>query len=122
MNAEPQVEESPLAFLERRLATLDEEREKVTDSIAIFNGKAPKSRRPKPKALPAGPKKARRKRRGGKRADQAVALIEKKPGISASDIAKAMKIKPNYLYRVLGDLEKEGRVDKNGRNYSPPAK
>jgi predicted Rossmann fold nucleotide-binding protein DprA/Smf involved in DNA uptake len=121
MNAS-QTEESPLAFLERRLTTLDEEREKVTDAIAIFNGRAPKSRRPKPKALPAGPKKAR-KRRGGKRADQAVALIEKKPGISASDIAKAMKIKPNYLYRVLGDLEKEGRVIKDGRTYSvPPAK
>jgi DNA-binding PadR family transcriptional regulator len=29
-----------------------------------------------------------------------------------------MKIKPNYLYRVLGDLEKEGRVTKDGRKYS----
>lgn len=120
MTTTTQTEESPLAFLERRLTALDEEREKVTDAIAIFNGKKPKSRAPKPKALPAGPKKSRRKRRGGNRADQAVALIEKKPGISASDIAKAMKIKPNYLYRVLGDLEKEGRVVKDGRSYSPP--
>ena len=30
-----------------------------------------------------------------------------------------MKIKPNYLYRVLGDLEKEGRVKKKGRKYYP---
>ena len=30
-----------------------------------------------------------------------------------------MKIKPNYLYRVLGDLEKEGRVKKDGRQYYP---
>jgi DNA-binding HxlR family transcriptional regulator len=30
-----------------------------------------------------------------------------------------MKIKPNYLYRVLGDLEKEGRVKKDGRTYHP---
>jgi DNA-binding HxlR family transcriptional regulator len=30
-----------------------------------------------------------------------------------------MKIKPNYLYRVLGDLEKEGRVKKKGRQYYP---
>ena len=30
-----------------------------------------------------------------------------------------MKIKPNYLYRVLGDLEKEGRVKKQGRKYFP---
>jgi hypothetical protein len=61
----------------------------------------------------------RRKRRGGTRADQAVQLIESQPGISASDVAKTMKIKPNYLYRVLGDLEKEGRVKKDGRQYHP---
>ena len=29
-----------------------------------------------------------------------------------------MRIKPNYLYRVLGDLEKEGRVKKSGRSYT----
>ena len=33
-----------------------------------------------------------------------------------------MKIKPNYLYRVLGDLEKEGRVKKHGRQYSSPGR
>lgn len=48
-----------------------------------------------------------------------MALIEKSPGIAASEVAKKMKIKPNYLYRVLGDLEKEGRVKKDGRKYSP---
>ncbi len=46
-------------------------------------------------------------------------LVEGNPGISASDIAKQMKIKPNYLYRVLGELEKEGRVTKKGREYHP---
>jgi len=61
----------------------------------------------------------RRRRKGGTRADQAVKLIESQPGISASDVAKTMKIKPNYLYRVLGDLEKEGRVRKDGRQYYP---
>jgi predicted Rossmann fold nucleotide-binding protein DprA/Smf involved in DNA uptake len=65
------------------------------------------------------PPRKRRKRRGGTRADQAVKLIESQPGISASDVAKTMKIKPNYLYRVLGDLEKEGRVKKDGRQYYP---
>ncbi len=67
----------------------------------------------------AGAPRRRRKRRGGTRADQAVKLIEGQPGISASDVAKTMKIKPNYLYRVLGDLEKEGRVKKKGRQYYP---
>jgi Sugar-specific transcriptional regulator TrmB. len=48
-----------------------------------------------------------------------VKLIEANPGINASEVAKTMKIKPNYLYRVLGDLEKEGRVKKKGRQYHP---
>jgi len=49
-----------------------------------------------------------------------VTLVEEQPGLSASAIAKRLKIKPNYLYRVLGDLEKEGRVRKEGRAYHPP--
>ena len=46
-------------------------------------------------------------------------LVGDNPGISASEIAKRMKIKPNYLYRVMSDLEKEGRVVKKGREYRP---
>lgn len=30
-----------------------------------------------------------------------------------------MKVEPNYLYRVLGELEKEKRVKKQGRQYFP---
>ena len=62
----------------------------------------------------AGPRTGRRRTR----ADQAVRLIKANPGISASEVAKKMRIKPNYLYRVLGELEKEGRVKKSGRSYS----
>src|SRR6266496_2713565 len=54
----------------------------------------------------------RRRRRGGTRADQAVKIIADNPGVTASEVAKQMKIKPNYLYRVLGDLQKDGRVKK----------
>ena len=66
----------------------------------------------------SGTTRKRRRRRGGTRADQAVKLIEANPGISASEIAKQMNIKPNYLYRVLGDLQKEGRVKKSGLSYT----
>jgi hypothetical protein len=35
-------------------------------------------------------------------------------------LGKKMRLKaPNYLYRVLPDLEKEGRVRKKGRGYHP---
>jgi sugar-specific transcriptional regulator TrmB len=112
-------------LVERRLADLDEERKRLERALAELGGKAtrrgpgrPRGSSSKAAAAPRGQRK-RRKRRGGTRADQAVQLIESQPGISASDVAKTMKIKPNYLYRVLGDLEKEGRVKKDGRQYYP---
>ncbi|HTR75183.1 MAG TPA: hypothetical protein VMH33_07980 [Solirubrobacterales bacterium] len=110
-------------LLERRLADLDAERRRLERALAELGGKVKRSPG-RPRGSAGGSKKAsapkkRRRRRGGTRADQAVNLIASKPGISASDVAKTMKIKPNYLYRVLGDLEKEGRVKKDGRQYYP---
>jgi hypothetical protein len=116
-------------LVEKRLAELDEERKRLERALAELGGKAARRAPGRPRgskstataaaAPAAAPRKKRRKRRGGTRADQAVSLIEGAPGISASDVAKQMKIKPNYLYRVLGDLEKEGRVKKDGRQYYP---
>ncbi len=111
-------------LLEKRIAELDEERHRLENALLnLIGGKAATTRRRRP-GRPRGAvsKKAaaprrRRGRRGGTRADQAVKLIAERPGITASEIAKTMKIKPNYLYRVLGDLQKEGRVKKKGRQY-----
>lgn len=118
-------------LVQKRLAELDEERKRLERALAELGGKASRRAPGRPRgsksgstaaaaaSTPAAATRRRRKRRGGTRADQAVSLIEGAPGISASDVAKQMKIKPNYLYRVLGDLEKEGRVKKDGRQYYP---
>jgi sugar-specific transcriptional regulator TrmB len=112
-------------LVQKRLADLDDERKRLERALAELGGKAVRRAPGRPRgsksaaAAPPAKGRRRRKRRGGTRADQAVNLIEKQPGISASDVAKTMKIKPNYLYRVLGDLEKEGRVKKQGRQYYP---
>jgi hypothetical protein len=108
----------------KRLAELDDERKRLERALAELGGKAigrPGRRpgRPRGSGTKAAGRPKKRRRRSGTRADQAVSLVEGSPGISASDIAKSMKIKPNYLYRVLGDLEKEGRVKKKGRQYYP---
>ena len=111
--------------LERTVRELEDQLKQAEQALAALGGKATRRGpgRPRGSAKKAtatsGTPRRRRKRRGGTRADQAVKLIEGQPGISASDVAKTMKIKPNYLYRVLGDLEKEGRVEKKGRQYYP---
>jgi sugar-specific transcriptional regulator TrmB len=116
--------------LERSVRELREQLSQAEAALEKLGGKARRGPgRPKGSARKASrgssggggatTTRRRRKRRGGTRADQAVKLIESQPGISASDVAKTMKIKPNYLYRVLADLEKEGRVKKDGRKYYP---
>jgi DNA invertase Pin-like site-specific DNA recombinase len=115
----------------KRLAELDDERKRLERALAELGGKAARKAGRRPGRRPGRPKGStskktttakkgtrRRKRRGGTRADQAVNLIQQNPGITASEIAKSMKIKPNYLYRVLSDLEKQKRVKKKGRTYS----
>lgn len=114
--------------LERSVRELREQLSQAEEALEKLGGKATRRGPGRPKGSTrkasrgsagsgtAAPRR-RRKRRGGTRADQAVKLIESQPGISASDVAKTMKIKPNYLYRVLADLEKEGRVKKDGRKY-----
>ncbi len=119
------VLDEALDLVKRRLAELDEERKRLERALAELGGTIAHRRPGRPRGSgrgPGRPPKAaprKRRRRSGTRADQAVALVEKNPGISASEIAKQMKIKPNYLYRVLGELEKEGRVTKKGRAYHP---
>jgi predicted HTH transcriptional regulator len=99
--------EGELAKLQRALASLTEGRE---------GRRGPG--RPRGSRSTGTRTRTRRRRRGGTRADQAVALIKANPGISASDIARKMKIQPNYIYRVLGDLQKEGKIKKSGRKYT----
>ena len=110
------------------IADLDEERARLERALSELGGSKVARRSP---GRPRGPKGGakgggrraaptrRRKRRGGGRSAQAVKLIEKSPGITAAEIAKKMKIQPNYLYRVLSELAKEGRVKKEGRGYLP---
>jgi len=105
------------SLVEKRLRELDQERVRLERALTDLTGDRVGRRGPgRPRGSGGG---RRRKRRGGTRADQAVKLVESNPGISASEIAKGLKIKPNYLYRVMGDLQKEGRVSKRGRGYHP---
>jgi hypothetical protein len=58
-----------------------------------------------------------RPRGSGTRAAQALQLVEQNPGITIPDLATAMGIKQNYLYRVMPGLAEEGKVTKSGRGW-----
>jgi hypothetical protein len=112
------------SLIETRLANLEMERTQLENALQELGGGIRRSSKMEPTRPTndgqrnrgmGGPKK--RKRRGGTRSEHALAYIEWNPGASASDIAQKLKIHPNYVYRVLGELQKEGRVRKDGRRY-----
>ena len=62
--------------------------------------------------------RTRATRRGGNtRAAQTLALVRERPGITIPQIAEAMKIQPNYLYRVLPKLASDGQVKRDGQGW-----
>ena len=60
-----------------------------------------------------------RPRGSGTRSAQALALVEAKPGITIPEMANEMGITPNYLYRILPELAKDGKVKKTGKGWEP---
>ncbi len=67
----------------------------------------------------SGNGRRRRSRRGGTRSDQVLKVIRENPGISVSEIGDRLNMKQkNYLYRVVGNLQSQGAVKKEGRGFS----
>jgi sugar-specific transcriptional regulator TrmB len=58
-----------------------------------------------------------RPRGTGTRAKEALEVVRSRPGVTIPEIAEAMGIKQNYLYRVLPALQKDGMVRKEGRGW-----
>lgn len=87
---------------------------------------------PRPRRSPPQEAKSGRRRGGGRpkgsgtRGTQALELVRARPGITIPELAEAMEIGQNYLYRVMPDLAEQGLVIKSGRGWhvkdqsSPP--
>jgi hypothetical protein len=111
------------SLIEERLAELDDERKRLEDALRGLGGGRRGPGRPRgstnAKASGSGSGRQRRRRKGGTRAEQALKIITDDPGINPSAIAEQLGIKPNYLYRVMNELQKDGLVTKRGRGYFP---
>ena len=67
-------------------------------------------------APPAG---AAVRRAAGRAARRRSTLVRNRPGITIPELADAMKIKQNYLYRVMPGLQQDGLVKKEGKGWYP---
>ena len=92
--------------------------EKASAALAeVGNGAPPRRRRAAGAAR--GKRRRGRPRGSGTRSVQALELVRARPGITISELADAMKIKANYLYRVMPTLEAEGQVKKRDKGWHP---
>jgi hypothetical protein len=112
--------------IEGRLALLRDEIERLETAATALGGSAvPRRRGPgRPRgstnrgsSASSSPRRRGRPRGSGTRALQAEKLVRENPGISIADLAKQMSIKPNYLYRVMPQLQKDGKVRKKGSGW-----
>jgi hypothetical protein len=103
----------------KELRPLHEEFLRLERAKSALDGlDAPRRGRARPGRAAAASPGRRRSRRGSTRGEEALALIRQNPGITVSDLARRMSISPpNYLYRVVGNLQSDGAVKKQGKGY-----
>jgi len=75
------------------------------------------SSRKRPASGGGGTGRRGRPKGSGTRAAEALALVKSRPGVTIPEMAEAMGIKQNYLYRVMPGLAEEGKVSKSGRGW-----
>ena len=112
----------------KELKPLVEEYQRLEAAAAALNGVEAPGRaaassarsRAQRKASGSGGGDGRRGRPkgSGTRAKEALELVRSRPGVTIPEIAEAMGIKQNYLYRVMPELQKDGLVRKEGRGWT----
>jgi hypothetical protein len=103
----------------KELRPMVEEYNRLEAALGAFTGTATAAKAAPTRRRRSASSNGRRGRpRGsGTRAAQALQLVEQNPGITIPDLAAAMGIKQNYLYRVMPGLAEEGKVTKSGRGW-----
>lgn len=116
--------DSAVRDIDSRLKELQDEVAKLQAARAALVGTRRGPGRPRGSRSSATPARRTRRpgrprgRRGGNtRANQALELVRNQPGITIPQIAEALKIEPNYLYRVMPKLVSDGQVTREGQGW-----
>jgi len=105
----------PLVDEYHRLEAAEQALSGVGGTARTTTAAAPRRRAGRPKGSGGG--RRGRPKGTGTRANQALELVKARPGITIPELADAMGIKQNYLYRVMPGLADEGKVTKSGRGW-----
>jgi hypothetical protein len=122
--------DSTVKEIDSRLRELQDEVKRLEAAKAALTGGTPARRGPgRPRGSRAAtttrrstgrrPGRPRGRRGGATRANQALELVKNQPGITIPQIAEALKIEPNYLYRVMPKLVADGQVKRDGQGWHP---
>ena len=120
--------ETTLKDIDTRLRELKQEVERLEAARAALGGARRGPGRPRGSRNTPGTRakrtgarrgRPRGRRSGGTRANQALDLVRSRPGITIPQIAEAMGIEPNYLYRVMPRLATDGQVKREGQGWHP---
>jgi hypothetical protein len=106
--------------IDEQLGNLREEIKRLEAAAAALGSARPVRRRGPGRPRGSGTARNRGRRRGsGTRAAQAQKLVTENPGITIRELADKMKIKQNYLYRVMPQLEADKKVRKRDKGWYP---
>jgi hypothetical protein len=104
----------------KELRPLVDEYHRLEAAVAALAGAggSAKTRRPRRATKStAGTGRRGRPKGSGQRGQQVLALVTARPGITIPELAKEIGIQQNYLYRVVPDLQKQGKVVKRDRGW-----
>ncbi len=125
----PSYVDNVVKDIDHRIGELNDEMGRLERARAALTGASRGRGRPAGNRATAGPARSTgrrngrsstpRRRGGNTRATQTLEIVRQRPGITIPELAGAMKIQPNYLYRVLPDLAKAGEVTREGQGWHP---
>lgn len=111
--------------IDRRLQSLRKELARLEAArAALVGGRSKQPRADRPAAIVARGRsrsRVRGPRNRSSRSSQALALVQRHPGITIPEIAESLKIRPNYLYRIMPKLINDQQVRREGQGWVPSA-
>jgi hypothetical protein len=122
----------PAGFVDSTVKEIDERLNELQQEVAKLEaaraalvgtrrgpGRPPRASRAATRGTGRRPGRPRGRRGGNTRANQALELVRNQPGVTIPQIAEAMSIEPNYLYRVMPKLVSDGQVRREGQGWYP---